>query len=318
MEHINVMYTVDKNYVNYMLVSIYSFLENNKNIKTTFHIINDGLEKEDYEHIDKIINTFDNADIYFYDFKNILDLILKYNIPKWNNSYISNARLFFSTCINDIDNLLYLDSDTISVNSVSDLSKYNGTIHMVKDSMPKTHWKSLEPELSSYYNSGVMWINVDKWNNNNCYEKIINILEKRILYTFPDQDVLNLSLRDDILELPPNYDLFSTDAYFHLPFLYSFYNKYDITRYSIKEMKDAKDNPIILHSTSLYDWKGWNKKTIHPYKKYYEDYFNRMGLDLVDNEEELPNEYLFRILLYAKLICPESFKSKVKEIVKRK
>lgn len=318
MKHINVMYTVDKNYFNYMLVSIYSFLENNKDIKTTFHIICDGLELDDYNRIERIINSFNNANIYFYDFKPIKDLIIKYDIPKWNNSYVSDARLFFSTCIKDIDNLLYLDSDTISVDSISGLSKYTGTIHMVKDSMPTNHWKNLDCELSSYYNSGVLWINIDKWNNNNCYEKIIKSLENKVNYTFPDQDLLNISLKDDIEELPPNYDLFSTDAYFHLPVLYKYYSKCGISRYSIKEMKNAKTNPIILHSTPFYSWRGWEKDSIHPYKKYYEEYFEKMGLDLIDNKDNIaPNEYLYRIRLYMRLMCLDDLKSKVKEYIKK-
>ena len=318
MKHINVLYTVDKKYVNCMLVSIYSFLEKNKNMKVTFHIICEGLDIEDYKHVERIINSFGNADVHFYDFKPIKDLIMKYDIPKWNHSYMSNARLFFSKCINDIDNLLYLDSDTIVVDSISGLKDYTGTLNMVKDSIPDNYWKNLGYGLSSYYNSGVVWIDINKWNENNCYEKIIKSLEDKIVYTFPDQDLLNISLKDDIEELPPNYDVFSTDAYFHLPFLYKYYRNCDISRYSVEEIKDAKENPIILHSTSFYDFKAWTKNSIHPFKKYYEEYFEKMGLELVDNGgNKVSNEYLYRMCLYMKLMCPEKLKTKVKEIIRK-
>lgn len=318
MRQINVLYTVDKNYLNYMLVSIYSFLEKNKDINVTFHVICGGLCLEDYKRIERIIKSFSNADIHFYDFKPIKDLIMKYDIPKWNHSYMSSARLFFSTCIPDIDNLLYLDSDTIVVDSISGLSSYDKTISMVKDSMPDNYRKSLDYELSSYYNSGVFWINMSKWNSNNCYEKIIRTLESKIVYTFPDQDILNISLKDYIDELPANYNLFSTDAYFHLPFLHKYYSTCNISRYSFNELKDAKRNPIILHSTPFYDYKGWTKNSIHPYNKYYKEYFEKMKLDLIDNKtDRVPNEYLFRMFLYMKLMCPEKLKSKVKEYLKK-
>lgn len=318
MNHINVLYTVDKNYVNYMLVSIYSLLEKNKNINITFHIICDDLDLEDYKRIENIVSSFNNTNLYFYDFKPIKDVIIKYNIPKWNNSYVSNARLFFNMCFNEVDNLLYLDSDTIIVDSIENLSQYNGTIHMVKDSMPTNYWKQLDPNISCYYNSGVIWIDVNKWNHKNCHEKIIKGLENKISYTFPDQDLINLTLNECIENLPPNYNLFSTDSYFHLPFLYKYYEKCDISRYSVEEMKDAKKNPIILHSTAFYNWKAWTKDSIHPFKDYYDEYFKKMNLSLIDSDvNELSNEYLYRIYLYAKLMCPENVKSKLKKYVRK-
>ena len=317
MEHIDVMYTVDKNYLNYMLVSIYSFLENNNGLNTTFHIICDGFTLEDYAHVERIVQSFDKADVNFYDFEAIKDLIVKYDIPKWNNSYVSNARLFFNKCIKDTEKILYLDADTIVTDSVVGLDNYDGTVCMVKDSVPETYFKSLDSTLQTYYNSGVLWINTDKWNENECLEKLLKSLEDKRTYTYPDQDLINISLRDDISTLPLNYNLLTMDAYYDLPMLYKYYSVNNIPeRYSKTEIKDARENPVILHGTPFYNWKAWDNNAIHPYSKYYDEYFAKIGLSEID-KSDAPNEELYKIILYLKLICPEGIKSRIKEFVRK-
>lgn len=315
MRYVDVLYTVDKKYVNYMLVSMYSLMEKNGDLEICFHVICDGLDKEDYNHIDCLINSFDNVNIKFYDFDSIKKIILKYEVPEWNGSYMSNTRLFFDTCINDVDKLLYLDSDTIVVDSLANLDHYNETIHMVRDSMPFDYWNNLDSHLKHYYNSGVIWIDTKKWESYHCHEKIIHGLENHIPYKYPDQDLINLTLNEYIYDLSPNYNLFSTDYYFHLPFLYRYYDKAGILRYSKKEMMEAKQNPIILHNTPFYGFRGWSGSSIHPFYHYYSDYFNRMGLSM-ESSDVSTNEFLFRLNLYAHLICPKKF-SKVKEYIKR-
>ena len=315
MDHINVLYTVDKNYVNYMLVSMCSLIENNSNMDICFHIICDGLEEIDFVNIDNTIKSFVNVDLKFYDFSAIKGLIEKYGIPEWNSSSMPNARLFFDACIRDVDRLLYLDSDTIVVNSLTGLSNYNNAIHMVRDSMPTNYWKSLSPKLLHYYNSGVMWIDVDNWKKNAFHDKIIHGLENRIPYKYPDQDLINLTLSENIYDLPPNYNLFSTDDYFPLLFLRRFYNKAGISRYSEDEMLAAKKYPIILHSTPFYGFKAWDGNSIHPFYTYYQEYFEKLGLNLNAEQSEI-NEELFRLGLYSRLICPSMVSSMIKQVKK--
>lgn len=313
MDHINVLYTVDKNYVNYMLVSMYSLLEHNEDIHVCFHIIGDGLDN-DYGRIEAVVKSFSNAEVKFYDFNFIKNLILKYEIPKWNGSYVSNARLFFDSCIKDVDKILYLDSDTIVADSLAGLSNYNNPIHMVRDSMPTNYWKSLNPKLLHYYNSGVMWIDVNQWLSGDFNKKIVDGLENNIAYNYPDQDLINLTLSSHIFDLPPSYNLFSSDSYFPLFILYRYYAKTGIKRYSMEEMRGAKSSPIILHSTPFYGYTGWGY-SIHPFNAYYQEYFEKLGLNLDASQNEIKEE-LFRLGLYARLLCPSMVSSKIKQFKK--
>ena len=148
MKHINMLYTVDKKYFPIMLVSIYSLLEHNPNIEFDIHIIAEGLTPEDLSLLEQTIHCFKNARHQLYDFEPIKKLIEKYNMPRWRNSAMANARLFFDSYIDASENLLYVDSDTIIRKSLEGLFDYTGAVNMVRDPMvPRKHWKSLDPDM---------------------------------------------------------------------------------------------------------------------------------------------------------------------------
>lgn len=319
MNKINVLYTVDHNYIKYMLVSLYSLLENNSNLDINIHIIYDNFEEDDFKKIENIVKRFQKVNIFFYSSTTINKLIEKYNIPLWHDTKIANARVFFNTCIKDIDKILYLDADTVVVDSLSSLENHNGTIHMVQDSMPTSYIKSLNKSLKKYCNSGVLWIDVNKWNENNCDQKIIDTLATNYCSSFPDQDLINIALHDDISLLPPEYNLLATDAYFNTLFLYRYYDQTGIDRYTKEGIINAKKNPIILHSTPFYYWKPMEKNKIHPYSEIYDEYLVKI---FGENKKELclysPNPLLYKFILYSKLACPKSIKEPIKDLVRKR
>lgn len=318
MNQLNVLYTTDHTYVKYMLVSLYSLLENNPNINITVHMICDKFELEDYKIIEQTISNFKNANVYFHDFNKISKLIEEYGIPDWRGTKIANARLFFSSCIKDADKLLYLDSDTVIIDSLSGLESYNETVHMVQDSMPIAHWQNLSIPLEKYCNSGVIWIDVNKWKEKDCDKKVIDMLKSNVPYTYPDQDLLNMALKDNIELLPPEYNLFSTDAYFNSMFLHQYYKQTGIKRYSMSEIKKAKSNPIILHATPFYYWRAWEENNIHPYNKIYDEYLYKLFGEIKKEQGmKSKNPVLFKLYLYSKLACPKEIKNTVKKLKKQ-
>nr|MBP3258628.1 glycosyltransferase family 8 protein [Bacilli bacterium] len=317
MKELNVLYTLDSAYLKYMLVSLYSLIENNQDLDIKVHIIYDDFTINDFKLIETSIKSFNNINIFFYDFNNIKNIINEYNISNWRGKSIPNARLFFNEIIKDTDKLLYLDSDTIVIDSVNKLNNYDGTVNMVVDAMPKYYWKELDPSLKNYYNSGVMYIDVDKWRKNNCDSKIVETIIDNQNYTYPDQDIINMALKNDISSLPPEYNLFSTDAYYN-PFILSrHYSQNEIERYDYDTMKKAKKNPIILHSTPFYSYHGWDNNPIHPYHIYYMEYFNKIGIkpDSINNLKINPTFY--KLYLNTKLLFPKEFRDKVKKLIRK-
>lgn len=317
MKQLNVLYTVNHNYIPYLLVSLYSLLENNTAIDIIVHIVCDSFEAEDYKKIESSINTF-GANVYFYPFAEIKELIEESHLPCWRDTQIANARLFFQQYIKGVEKLLYLDADTIVVDSLSDLQKYDGLLHMVQDSMPKNYYQHLNIPLEKYCNSGVLWIDVHKWKEAKCDEKIREITKQIQTYTYPDQDVINMALQKEIQLLPPAYNLLSTDTYYDLFLLSRYYKRQNIERYSIKEMKEAKKNPIIFHSTPFYSQNPLDRNAAHPYRQIYTSY-----LDKIYNQSQQTishnaiHSYLLKLYLYSSLLCPQTIKKGIKQFVKK-
>lgn len=317
MEKLDVLYTVDENYVKYMLISLYSLIENNQDLDINIHIVYDGLEDNDIKRINYVKDMFSNCSIYYYDYSKFAANIDKLNIPSWRNSRIPNARVFFSRILPFCSNLLYLDSDTMVIDSLKGLENYNGTVSMVEDSMPTTHWKSLGCDLDKYFNSGVIWINGQKWIQNDCDLKILDILNSNIKLTFPDQDLLNIALKDEIESLPPSYDFFPLDHYLNIYLLNRYYRLNNIVRYSNEEMLEAKKNPIILHSTPFFGYRTWDNNSIHPFNKYYDEYCSKVFGSIIKEDSDSIGQLHFRLSLYKNLILSYDVKQKIKSIIRK-
>ena len=317
LDTINILYTTDHTYIKPMLVSLYSLLENNQDINVIIYIVCDKFELEDYKKVEYIINKFKNSNVYFHRFEKIKKIIEEYEIPNWKESQIANARVFFTSSVKDVDKLLYLDSDTIVVDSLSGLDQYDDTIHMVQDLMSKSYWKNLDSSLDKYCNSGVIWIDVDKWKENKCDNKVVDAIKSDINYTYPDQDLLNIALKDDIELLPPEYDLFSIDAYYNNFLLQQYYKRMGIERYSKVEMKNAKESPIILHATPLFPYRAWEVNNIHPYSEIYDEYLMKIFGD-VNKSTVRPNILKFKMHSLSNIILPVEVKESIKKFIKHR
>ena len=317
MKDINILYTTDNNYAKYMMVSLLSLLENNKNLKRiNIHIVYDNLSNDNFKRIEYIASNHDNCNLYFYKFDE------KHNeyqgtVPKWRGTNIANARLFFNSYVKGIDNILYLDSDTLIVNSLEDLPEKDVPVTACFDHLSKKYWSNLDASLNKYCNSGVLWINVNEWDNENCDEKIAKIIDKNIKLSFPDQDILNIALKDDIDILPLNYNLFSLEYFYDFNTLMRFYKLNEIDFYNKDEVKDAISNPVVLHLTDLHGIRPWDKNRIHPFNSVFNEYY----LQLFDKKENSLNigysEYLIKLMDYLRIYVPKEIKDEIKKLVRK-
>ncbi len=285
MKEYNILYTTDNNYFIHMLTSIYSLIENNKDIFLNINIIEDNLEEINKKRLYLLTEIYKNIKINIYSIKLIEKNINRYNIPKWRNTNIANARLFANEIIK-CDELLYLDSDTIIVNSLKNV--YNigkGPISAVKDIIIPDYLKN---EISNYFNSGVLLFNFNEWEKEHCIEKIYNILKKNTInLQFPDQDLINLAV-ENINTLPLNYNLFPIVKIMekHKIFAKKFYDKVD-SFYSQKEIKDSLLNPIIYHNLDFLNIRPWESNIIHPYNDIYKHYRKLFDTNYIQDKNEI-------------------------------
>ncbi len=283
MDKLDVLYTVNHNYLDIMLASIYSLILNSNISKIRLHIIEDGFTKEDYAKIEECLKDFTLVEYYFYDIKNFD--INKYQIPNWRGSQIANARLFFQSYLqnnlSDIENLLYLDGDTLVIDDLNDLGKYtNNVVGAVKENVPINYYHRLGNNLNFYCNSGVILFNVPKWLEGNFEDKLIHFIsEEPVKLIYPDQDIFNVCFQNDITLLPKEYNMQTIDFQFQFMGDVLYFSS-PLIDGNLKEIKNAKENVKIIHSTGYGDIKPWHHNLSHPFNEVYREYLLMANPDI--------------------------------------
>ena len=188
-----------------------------------------------------------------------------------------------------VDTFLYLDTDVICVGSISEIFSTNlskKVLAAVPDTIEEYHLYRLYElgfkKESTYFNSGVMYINTSEWVNNKITEKFLSLIGMSS-YVYPDQDVLNLILNNSsvvFLSEKFNYQkwlkLSREDFYEecklvslvhfigpHKPWSISGYNRiynfYKSRSFWKKQEFENIDTTLGLKKASKYFWKDGNK-----------------------------------------------------------
>ena len=274
----DILYATNKNYLTITLASILSLYENSalasNSKRLPIHLMIEGLTREDYELIDRVKELCPNADITLYPLDE-LD-IEKFGLPQWRNTQVANARLFFQDVledrVEDMDKLLYLDSDTIVVDSLGELEQKEGDVLAVLDNMQRAQ----KLGISDYFNSGVLYIDVKSWLNKEYGEALKDFIRQNpnVKWQYPDQDVLNIALQGKIDKLPKTYNVPPFSFAIEGSFLEEYCQRYNIP---LAEIIEARSNPKILHSTGLLSIKPWMINNVHPYNDIYRQYIDEVN-----------------------------------------
>lgn len=313
---INILYTINGKYKNFMLASCISMLINNPDKTFNVHIIVSDFTKFDYDFCENVLKDYKNVRWKFYQLESFN--IEKYGIPNWRGSQIANARLFFQEFLDlsGMDKLLYLDADTIVTADLTNLMNYDGVINASLDINLKKRLEKVG--LSQYFNSGVLLFDIQKWVTEDLEKKLVDFCFSHDISGFrlPDQDVLNYGLTEYITKIPFRYNI---NPYAFLGNPTKLYFKEGKRVMSYKEIVDDIKNPVIYHLYGFSKVKPWTINKTNPLNSIFDEY-----IKLVDEnfkKEEL--EGLWKILgeyetlLYAALIIPdylpEGFVRKIKE-----
>jgi lipopolysaccharide biosynthesis glycosyltransferase len=184
--------------------------------------------------------------------------------------------LFFTDYIKeDVERILYLDCDTIICSDLSELFETemkNSPAAVVLDSLSTYYKKALEFDRSEkYFNSGVILFDVKNWKEQNCRGRIIEtIRDTNLPLVNPDQDVLNLVLRNQKIILSPKYNFQTTHKVYSNKSYFKIYRKDGY--YTETELEKASEAPVILHAYRFLGQFPWHKNAIHPWKELFWDY----------------------------------------------
>ena len=286
---LNIFFVLDKNYIVPFTVTLTSILENNKDLEIQVFVLhelgqNDSLDlacKFFRDKYNQNINLINFEDKYFNDFH------ISEHITKAGYFKLLLGQMIPETVISG----LYLDCDIVVTGSLKEFCNYSFydsakdtetsllAVTDVRAGKELNRLNKAGAAITSYFNTGVFYVNLKKWRAEHVAEKMIAIgqkYDKQLVYL--DQDIMNIFFRTDYIELEETYN---KDA-------------------SIKHA----ERPIILHYFG--NSKPWHFVDNSPYKRIYRKYLKMTPFKNLKSEgislENFARKY---VRLFRKKLNPE-------------
>ncbi len=256
----NILVCVDDNYIlilQDMLLSL-SFYNKNLNI----YLIYSNIKKENLEKLDNYIKTNKIGKLISIKFNLDINFPIKIDYISKETYY----RLYAPYILpNDIDRILYLDSDIICRGNILDFynTDFDNNIIVGIENFDASNYKyNIRLELekdNKYINAGVLLINVNKYKKQFKVEDFNNFISKNSnILDYQDQDVINTMFYKKIKTTNNNYN------------------------FQITNIIGYEYNPILVHYT--HKIKPWNENYNYPNKaKYYYEFLEKKNVNLLNN-----------------------------------
>ena len=253
MTNMDIVACLDKGFVMPTGVMMYSACANNQDTEITFHlVVDESVTDADRNDLKKTVESFHKKKVTFYSYsRNFQEMPALANCFRLTQS--AYYRLFLTEILPvNLDKVLYLDGDIIVRHSLlplwnTSLADFALAAVTDYDENDMNKYERLKyPRSYSYFNSGVLLINLKYWRSNNVV-KVFNsyIEEHRSDIIHHDQDVLNAVFYDKKVNLPLTFNL-----------SLGFYKKntnYDYQKYK-DEVLEARKDPVIIHYTISKPW----------------------------------------------------------------
>ncbi|PAE12567.1 hypothetical protein CHI02_09045 [Niallia circulans] len=281
MEKLNIVYSVDNNYIQHFVASLTSLLENYLGeSKINIVVIDGGIEVCKKKFLVELVDKY-NATLSFEKINNeqLNGVNLKGHIAEAAYYRLMIPDLFFD---NNIEKVVYLDCDVIvrdDIRKLWDINIGDCVIGAIKLNEYNGYDKIDVPKDAHYFNSGVLVINLDKWRKEQitrkAFEYIKSYPEKLIAH---DQSILNYLLYDKWYQI--NYKWNLRTQLFSLDYKTAGFD-------NIESFEEVKDNPSIVHFTTAS--KPWHYVNNHPFKNEYFYYLDKseFGYEKYPEKERL-------------------------------
>ncbi|UBX44914.1 glycosyltransferase family 8 protein [Citrobacter werkmanii] len=253
--YFNIAYGTDANYQMGAAISIASILEHNKERQRTycFHVFTNLISEEYARRLKSISEQFD-ASIHVYTVdERILDKLPVSAI--WPLS-IYYRLLAFDYLSQSINSLLYLDSDVICKNELTELEElylgdnFAAVIPDIESTQKKNQQRLNINFNGKYFNSGVIYANLRQWKEKNVSDQVFSLIKNegdRLKY--PDQDALNIIFRERLIYLNRIYN-----AIYPLKSEFEYKDKDNYKKYISAET-------VLIHYTGVtkpwHEWGGY-------------------------------------------------------------
>lgn len=268
----NILVTLNSNYLSPLRVMLKSLFLNNPGDSFTIYVLHSGLSQDEINGLSAFTeengsrleslkideSCFADAPILLHYTKEMYFRLLAYKfLPK------------------ELDRILYLDPDILVINAIKELYEtdmdgylYAAAYHNFVSVKEINRLRLYPYEISAYYNSGVLLMNLELQRMRVNEKEIFDFVEEnRKKLIMPDQDILNALYAQSIKTLDEK--LYNYDA--------RYYNHYKIITNGFFDMDQIINHTVILHFCGKR--KPWQKaytgKFYSLYKHYEKQAFSR-------------------------------------------
>ena len=192
---IHIAFGVDTNFIRPMGITMTSLIDHNRNQSLIFHVFANSIEAVDVKRLTILAETEDVLiQLYHINQEIFHDLQTTWNYTAATYNRFIVAKLLYP----ETDKVIYMDADMVCTGNLDELIKmdFEGNIAMVVHDQGKfvaSHMKTLDLKHDSYFNAGMLYIDLKAWNENQISEQAMELLQKKKFFLL-DQDALNILL----------------------------------------------------------------------------------------------------------------------------
>lgn len=293
---IPIVFCADQTFTAHIAVTMISLMDSNKEFYFQFVLISSDLDKERLKKLKSLVNSRKSEFTYIHLDQGDFDgFPLMQHVSKAAYYRINIPKILKDKMI------LYLDADIVCVGDISsflELELSGKILAAVTDPIFRWHEDLNMSPGSRYFNSGVMLINTEAWNDAHISDRVLDFIQNNTdKIRFVDQCGLNAVIDGSWLELSPKFNqqaiLFRDDFNFEPSGL------------ALEELEKARKEPLLIHYTGPS--KPWHYNNNHPYKHIYWNFQSSSPFKLRYPEGMKFPDHL-------KSLFPNSLKKYLKEI----
>ena len=302
---INIAYSSSNAYAKCTGISILSLLHNNTDEETiNIYVYTTDMADNNKAKLKEITDKY-KREIKIVDISKQLELIAsQFGFESMRGSYNTFVRLFVSHWLDDIDRVLFIDSDTLILGLVSDYYYVDMDDNMLA-AVPDAGIYERDSQVEDieiinkgekYINAGVVLLNLKLWRQENADMLIADrIKEYKKEWLNSEQSVFNYAFYNRCKYIHLSYNYYTT---FHFEEYEKILKHLELDRViSKEEYIEAKNAPIIIHFVGLPYVRPWYNKNISPYKEVYLNYY-KMSPWCTEALENFPRNPQFSYRIY--------------------
>lgn len=283
MKKLSVCYATSDEFTIHTGISLLSLLDNNQDIVEHVFVLDYGMTNSSKEQLNSICDQYCVDCRFIWAKDRLLEIGKKTGIKDFRESFATYSRAFIDLLLpEDVDKVLYIDSDTVVIGSVAPIMDIDMTGKVICGCINSAFYghrkdkKDRAAELDClisknriYIQCGVLWYSLENWRKFGCTQCIIettNLIEK---YPYADQTLINNALSDNLFQcMPLKYNLTK----------HTHCDRYNVVIYrggnffSESEILDALHFPVIIHYCGAPISRPWYDVCCSRRKQHYLDY----------------------------------------------